>query len=264
MAEDSKLKRLGFVDTYVHKLANGAAYVEGAYQKVKPLVPKPVQPLLGKVEDAVRTYAPPVLTRASDRAEKLLRTADDKVDYLYLETAKFLSQTRKLTQSNIDTFRAAADEYYKMVKSSAVYLAEKLHHDVSVQGARDRIIMAVDKARALTDPDAAVRAVYEAWQQFTALPPVADLLKKVEPVTQKGFDAFVAAHDALVGSNMYKHSVNLGASTLDWATTTTPYKLGAQYLYPIVQPVADPALEKVTKSTYINATLKYWSPVAAA
>lgn len=39
--------------------------------------------------------------------------------------------------------------------------------------------------------------------------------------------------------------MRLGASTLGWASTTTPYKLSAQYLYPLVQTMADPALEKV-------------------
>ncbi|EFJ40256.1 hypothetical protein VOLCADRAFT_108237 [Volvox carteri f. nagariensis] len=264
MADDRKLKRLGFVDAYTHKLANGAAYVEGAYKKVKPLVPQQVQPFLAKVEDAVLAYTAPVVAKASDQAEKFLRITDEQVDYLYVETAAYLTQTRKLTQSNIDTFRSAADKYYQMVKSTADYLASKLSYDISVQAARDFISKSVEKAKELSDPDAAVRIVYDSWQQFAAIPAVAKTLEKTAPVTRKGFETFIAAHDALVSSLVYKRSVSLGATTLGWATTTTPYKLGAQYLYPMVQSVADPALEKVAKSTYVNATLKYWAPVAAA
>ncbi|GLC44280.1 hypothetical protein PLESTB_000760500 [Pleodorina starrii] len=264
MTEDRRFKRLGFVDAYSQKLATGAAYVEGAYKKVKPLVPQPVQPILAKVEDAVLAYAAPVVTKASDQAEKLLRSTDDQVDNLYLQTAKWLSHTRELTTTNIETCRGAADKYYSLVKDTADYLASKLSYDASVTAARDLIGKSVEKAKELTDLDAAVRTVYDAWQQFAAIPSVAKTLEKAAPVTQKGFETFIAAHDALVGSHLYKRSVSLGASTLGWATTTVPYKLGAQYLYPIVKPVADPALEKVSKSTYVNATLKFWAPVAAA
>ncbi|GFH25691.1 oil globule associated protein [Haematococcus lacustris] len=63
---------------------------------------------------------------------------------------------------------------------------------------------------------------------------------------------------------LYSKVVSTGVSTLSWATTTTPYKLGAQYMYPLVQPVADPALAKITNSKVINGTLSYWKPTASA
>jgi hypothetical protein len=79
MADDRKLKRLAFVDAYSQKLVSGASYVEGAYKKVRPLVPQPVQPLLTKVEDTMLAYAAPAVAKASDNAEKLLRVTDDQV-----------------------------------------------------------------------------------------------------------------------------------------------------------------------------------------
>ncbi|KXZ49723.1 hypothetical protein GPECTOR_20g580 [Gonium pectorale] len=265
MAESNgNLKRLNFVHTYSHKLASGAAFVEGVYKKAKPLVPQPVQPLLAKAEDTVLAYAAPALTKAGDQAEQLLRSADEQVDQLYLATGKWLSQSRELAASNIHVFRDTADKYYGLVKSTADYLAAKLSTDLSVTRARELLAQSLEKARELADPDAAVKAAYEAWTQFAGIPAVAKALQAASPVTQKGFEAFVTAHDALVASPLYKRSVSLGASTLGWAASTTPYRLGAAYLYPLLQPVADPALDKVSKSSYVNATLKYWAPVAAA
>ncbi|GFR40313.1 hypothetical protein Agub_g848 [Astrephomene gubernaculifera] len=263
--ENGKLKHFGFVHDYSQKLVSGAAFLEGAYKKAKPLVPQPVQPLVAKVEDAVLAYAAPAVTKASDQAEKLLRNTDEQVDQLYMATGKFLSQTRELTAANIDVFRGAFDKYYQLVRTTADYLAAKVGGDMAVQRGREVVMQALDKAKEMaTDPDTAVRTVYDAWAQFAAIPAVAKMLDTAAPVTHKGFETFIAAHDKLVASQLYKRSLTLGASTLGWATTTVPYKLGAQYLYPLVQPVADPALEKVSKSTYVNAALKYWAPQAAA
>ena len=39
----------------------------------------------------------------------------------------------------------------------------------------------------------------------------------------------------LQGMPLYSKVLSSGASTLSWATTTTPYRLGAQYMYPHVQ-----------------------------
>lgn len=39
------------------------------------------------------------------------------------------------------------------------------------------------------------------------------------------------------------------------ATTTLPYKLGATHLYPIIAPIANPQLDKFSKSHVINDTL---------
>lgn len=37
------------------------------------------------------------------------------------------------------------------------------------------------------------------------------------------------------GSGVYKYAVDTSASTWGWATSTFPYRLSAQYLYPLVQ-----------------------------
>lgn len=36
-----------------------------------------------------------------------------------------------------------------------------------------------------------------------------------------------------------------------------------RYVYPVLQPVADPAIEKVTKSKVINQTVEFWKPKSA-
>ena len=53
-------------------------------------------------------------------------------------------------------------------------------------------------------------------------------------------------------SPLYKSALDTTYSTLGWASTSTPYRLGAQLLYPWVQPVADPALETLNKSKVVH------------
>lgn len=66
------------------------------------------------------------------------------------------------------------------------------------------------------------------------------------------------------GSPYYKKAVDTGASTLGWVEGLTLYKMGGKYLYPIVQPVADPALEKLSRSQAVTKLVDYWQPALAA
>ena len=53
-------------------------------------------------------------------------------------------------------------------------------------------------------------------------------------------------------SPLYKMTFDTTFSTLGWASSSTPYRLGAQLIYPFVQPVADPAFETVNKSKVVH------------
>ncbi|KAG2438280.1 hypothetical protein HYH02_010978 [Chlamydomonas schloesseri] len=258
------LKHLEFVHTYAHKIAGGASYVEGGYQKVKSYVPAAVQPYVAKAEETCLAYAAPLAAKATDQAEKVLHSTDAQLDALYATSASWLSSSQKLADSNIAAFKGAADKYYDLVKAAAAHVSSKLPTDLSVAKARELLAASLEQAKALADPDAAVAAALDAWAKFTAIPAVAKVLSAASPLTGKGVAAFTAAHDVLVHSALYRYGLSVGASTVAWATSTTPYKLSATYLYPLVQPVADPALDKVSKSTYVNAAIKYWAPVAAA
>lgn len=86
------------------------------------------------------------------------------------------------------------------------------------------------------------------------------LLETADPATKAALSTFYKLHDNIVSWTLYKKAVDTGASTLSWASHTTPYKLGAQYVYPLVQPVADPALDKFSNSKVINDAVGYWKP----
>ncbi len=76
----AELKRLGFVQQYAKTVAGGAATVEQVYrERVRPLVPKQVEPYVVRAEDTVVAYAAPALAAASDTAEKLLKQTDEQV-----------------------------------------------------------------------------------------------------------------------------------------------------------------------------------------
>ena len=40
--------------------------------------------------------------------------------------------------------------------------------------------------------------------------------------------------------------------TWSYATTTTPYKLSARYLYPVVEPLAEPAIARARESGAVS------------
>lgn len=127
--------------------------------------------------------------------------------------------------------------------------------------ARASLAAAMERAKEVgSDPDAAMAAASEAWTGFATLPPVAKVLETAEPATKASVTAFTRLHDALVAAPVYKSMLERASLTLNYASGTTPYKLSAQYLWPMVQPIADPAINKVSQSK-VAATMKdYWSP----
>jgi len=158
------------------------------------------------------------------------------------------------------------ENYLEYIQRTADWVAARINPAKGVQIARDTLQVALNKAREATDPDVAVAMATEAWSKFAATPAVAKFLQTTEPVTKPvtklSYQAFVKIHDTLVASPMYKTALDTTRSTLSFAATTTPYKLGAQYLYPLVQPVADPTISKVSNSKVFHAVVDYWKPVA--
>ena len=96
----------------------------------------------------------------------------------------------------------------------------------------------------------------------SALRAVKKVLETAEPLTKAGLATFYKMHDAFVASKVYKSVVDGTSCTLSWAEGTTTYKLAAQYLYPRIAPVANPALDNLAKNEYVNKMVSYWRPCA--
>jgi hypothetical protein len=130
--------------------------------------------------------------------------------------------------------------------------------------ARAALASAVDKAREAAHPDVALGHVWAAWTTFAGLPVVSKALETAEPVTKASVAVVERLHVSLVGAPLYKTLLDRTSASLAYAATTTPYKLGAQYLYPMVSPYADPAISTLTASKVYGSVATYWRPAAIA
>ena len=61
---------------------------------------------------------------------------------------------------------------------------------------------------------------------------------------------------------MYKKAYDSSNNLLGAAQDTTVYKQTVKRIYPVVAPIADPAIEKI--QPYYKTTVEYWKPVSAA
>lgn len=254
--------------------SNAHTQAERIYKSARALTPTFLEPSLAKVEDTVSAMAAPAVAKAQDAGDKLLLFADSKVDIalttadqMYSNTktnvSQSLSSVLAIHQSNMKTFSEASEKYFQYLTSTADWVVDKLNPVKGVQAARDTLNAALKTAKEASDPDVAVQMAQDAWSKFSSIPAVSKLLTTAEPVTKLGCSTFSKFHDAVVVSNLYKSTLETAMSALGWASATTPYRMSAYYLYPWVQPVADPALETVGKSQVVNQVVDYWKPVKA-
>eukprot|EP00195_Chlamydomonas_chlamydogama_P010514 CAMPEP_0202899842 /NCGR_PEP_ID=MMETSP1392-20130828/8877_1 /ASSEMBLY_ACC=CAM_ASM_000868 /TAXON_ID=225041 /ORGANISM="Chlamydomonas chlamydogama, Strain SAG 11-48b" /LENGTH=250 /DNA_ID=CAMNT_0049586119 /DNA_START=107 /DNA_END=856 /DNA_ORIENTATION=- len=241
------LKRLGFVQSGTNMAYGAASYVESLYKRVRPLAPSFVEPLAAKVEDSVVATVAPVVAKAQDAGDKLLHFADDKVDYI-INTADHaltngkssvsygLSSVRELHENNMKTFSTTTEAYFDSMSKAADWISERLNPVKGVQAATDTLKATIQKAREATDPDVAVKLAADGWNKFASYPPVAKFLQTVEPGTKLSYQAFTRVHDMVVSSPLYRTALDAASGTANFVASTPPYKLGAQYLYPLVQP----------------------------
>lgn len=269
------LKRLAFIQRYADYIAAYGVAGHNTYKGLRAKTPAFAEPYVSKAEDTVNAYAAPTAAYVADTADKLLHYADDKVDYsvdsaysLYKKgestVVSTLNKVYAVHSANVDTAKAAAQKYFELVSGTGQWVADKLSPQKNVQYAKEVLDASIAKAKELSDPDTAVQLVIDAWNTFAAVPAVAKLLASAEPLTTRGLSAFYTFHDTVVANALYKKVFDSTLGVFEFAETTTPYKLSATYVYPVVKPVADPAVEKLSKSKVVTETLSYWKPKAAA
>ncbi|KAJ9515661.1 hypothetical protein QJQ45_002709 [Haematococcus lacustris] len=272
---ETPLRRLGFVQQGASYAYSYTGTAEKLYKTVRSFAPTFVEPHLANLEDKAVAITAPVVAQVQDLSEKALHIADDQVDCLLSTADKAVAGSKKgvadsltgvkeMHEKNMQAYQAASNSYFEYIKGISDWAKDKLNPIKGGQLALDTLNAAIAKAQEATDPDVAAKMAMDAWSQFASVPVVAKVLETADPVTQSGLSSFYKLHDTLVSWPLYSKVVATGVSTLSWAATTTPYKLGAQYMYPLVKPVADPALAKLTNSKVIADTLDYWKPTASA
>lgn len=259
--DDGSLKRLAFVKDAAVNVASAG---EQVYVLVRPFAPTFVEPLLTSVEDKVTAYGAPVVNTATDVGDKLLKSADSQVDY-YVKAVG--SGKDHLLNTNLDghikTIKQLTYTSLAFFIGATAFVLDAINPVKNIERAKVKLGAALQAADKAADPDKAVQKVQETWDYVAAIPAVNLVLTKAEPITKVATSSFVKAHDTVVTSSYYKRAFDFGTSTLSWATTTTPYKLSTKYVYPWVEPVAAPALEKINGSKSVDSAISYWKPAAS-
>lgn len=259
--DDGSLKRLAFVNDAAVNVASAG---EQVYVLVRPFAPTFVEPLLTSVEDKVQAYGAPVVNSATDVGDKLLKRADSQVDYL----AKALGSGKdKFLHTNLDghikTLKSLSYTSLAFLLGVTAFFIDAVNPIKNLERAKVKLGAALQAADKAADPDKAVQKVQDTLNSIAAIPVVNLVLTKAEPITKAAQSSFVKAHDTVVTSSYYKRVFDFGTSTLSWATTTTPYKLSTKYVYPWVEPVAAPAIEKISGSKSVDSAISYWKPAAS-
>lgn len=265
------LKHLGFVENLGSFVAVSASTADKVYKQARTYTPAFVEPQVARTEDLISTYSAPLLAKGQDAGEKLLRTADDKVDYLYTTAssaitggqqlvAKGLASANDMHSHNMAHFNAAKDAYFKSMEQFTEWLVHSLNPAKAYQNAVEAFKLSLAKAKELSDPDVAVQTAAESWAQLSQVPAVAKLLETAEPATKAGTKTFYYIHDRVVGSPLYKKALDLSWNTLVWASSTYPAKFSTKIVYPLVSPVVEPAYKKLSNSSYVQSTVDYWKP----
>nr|AEW43286.1 major lipid droplet protein [Dunaliella parva] len=265
-----QLRRLGFVRSYAGSAASLLAPILLTVQSFGDRVLESVG-----TKESLAAYTTPLLERTTDIGDSLLSTVDQQVDYM-LNTGNSMVRTtsqtvtdsvsgvRDIHNSNLSYLSNAFQTLLTNLQRTTDWAIENLNPVRIAHTGSDWAKATFVRAQELLDPDTLYNFLQERWAAVSSIPVVKGMLDTAQPITNASWSAFVGLHDFLVNSSLYKFSVDSGFSAWGWAKSTTPYKLGMQYLYPIVQPVADPAIHKVSSSKVVNSVLDYWAPTPNA
>ncbi|KAG1668317.1 hypothetical protein FOA52_011214 [Chlamydomonas sp. UWO 241] len=280
----SDLKRLQFVAPTLQRAQSlSLECMRSSWETLRSRAPKVAESLEARGMSAQSYVAPYASTALSYRpqlqeyAAGWLRWSDTQLDAVLTVAearAAELAAARKratalMHEAHRDGVRASLDKYMTNMLLMAEHVMEQLRvreHAAKLQAgvaaavasAREALASGVVRARAIADPSTAAASAAAAWGSFVSTPAVARLLEAASPATKAGLARLAAAHDALVAAPLYSKAVATGASSLEYAATTTPYKLGEKYLRPYCPEV----LTQVAESKALAQVVDYFRPVA--
>lgn len=160
---------------------------------------------------------------------------------------------------NLEQFKAAREASLEKVRALIEYLKEK-GLSGSLQSLVDAATAQLEKVKALPvylteQASAALAALQGYYEQLLANPTVAKLLSATKPSVDFAVTKYLAVHDSVVASGMYKKAYDTSMGVLGYVTATGAFKR----VYPIFSPYADPALQ----SQYAQLLLEHVKPVSA-
>lgn len=274
------LQRLDFVKSYTEFAVNKSYDLAGSvYQTTRSFTPSFLEPQVSAVESRAKeigaSYGAPVVNAVQDKSSQVLGVVDKQVDGLvkkaedfYSSNSTFLTNAVKNQSdyhaNNLQHFKDARDAYLQQAKEAVNYLKKEGLSGAAKQ-AVDSLMAKVEQAKAVPSylseqANALLEKVSQAWEKVAHLPAVQKTRDAVSPSVELAKKKYIEAHDILVTAPVYNKAVDTGADVLTKMQTTYVYKTAANRLYPVISPYADPVIDKVSHSPYVNGVIDHLKP----
>lgn len=276
MAVETKPADLQYLGVVPEYLSKGAQVAESVYATLKSYTPSSIAPRVEAVESRVAETATPWVTAAQDKGTAILKVADDKLSgavgvasSYYSKNTTYLQETvekqKQFHAQNLANYKAAKESLFKKIEETIDFLKEKGLAGAA-HTAAEQVKKLVAEARSLPShlPEqakAVTKQLQDAWKSFTELPSVQRTLGTVNGSVDFAWQKYLTAHDAVVANPTYEKAYGTVGQYIKQIEGTSLYQTASQKLYPVVAPVADPALEVATP--YYNAVVDHWKPSAA-
>ncbi|KAG7669525.1 hypothetical protein Ndes2526B_g05866 [Nannochloris sp. 'desiccata'] len=265
---EAQLKQLNFVPEYGSK---GYFMATNVYSTAKDKLPASLKAKVDQVEETVTEASAPYITKAQDKGSELLKIVDDQVDkamqsagQVYQSNSSFiqtqLGKQRELHQKNLESYKAAREQYLKKIEDSVEFLKSNGLTGAAKKAA-DEVSIAVTEARKL--PSAVASKVHDAFERLMAFEPVKKAMTTAKPTIDAAYTKYVGVHDAVVASPQYKKAFDLSQAAFTRAQQTYFFQKAMQNFYPLVSKYADPAVAQITASPYYQAAVEHVTPKVA-
>jgi hypothetical protein len=261
------MKHLEFLRVYGQYYCTKVAY---AYNSSRSLLPASCRTGLQSIEERVTHISAPYLAGLQQGSERVLWTLDSKVDSI-VKVAQEVMQPRVLSDARAEHQLVVAEAsqarkaYLQQIVESVHYLRE---HGITgtAKQALGAILSKVDEAQSLpadreSEGLTLVNGVHDAWAKLAALPPVKGVIETAQPSIDFTQRKYGDAHDAVVASATYNRALEAAAEVLQRVQDSPLYKAAAGRLYPAISGIADPAIERITNSSYTKAVVEHLKPI---
>lgn len=217
--------------------------------------------LVSNASTAFTIFLPTSCLFTSLQVEKAVQSASQVYQSNSSYIQEQLDKQRQFHQQNLETYKAAREQYLKKVEDSVEFLRANGISGAAKKAA-DEVSVAVLEARKL--PGALAKQVHDAFGRLMAFEPVQKALHSARPAVDAAYTRYEAIHDGVVASPSYKKAYDLSQAAVVRAQETYLYKKAMENLYPLIAKYADPAVEQIAASPYYKAVVAHVTPKVVA
>ncbi|DBB16509.1 TPA: hypothetical protein ACH3X3_014776 [Trebouxia sp. C0006] len=263
-----ELKRLAFVRNYSgFCLSRGYSLASSVYNTSRAYTPARLNSSMQAMEDVISEYSSPMIMAVQDQSKRALYQIDHQVDgaMLMAHHLLFAKQTSKSNQQMVE-LQEARSTYLASIQEGVTFLKE--HGLVeTARHAADVMMGRIEPQRLPNyleeEAEDLAQKIGDAWNKVASIPPVAKVVATAQPPVQYTCDKYREAHDAIVSSAAYNRALDIADGVVKRVQDTYVYQVAANRLYPVVSPLADPALDKLTHSPVYTAVKHHFTPPVA-